>query len=527
MSQGGVFNLVLRDERFDSIFTCSDFLRERLDRIRADRKARGERNIQPTFVDIERTHMLYVRSDYRPYVAIASEYSKVKPTGDVTSFLGQAAGTLQFTLPTFGHWTSDIVLHIRIEAIGSLAAFAASAIPTAAVPLLRYCAYPGLRIVKKAEFKSAQVLIDDYTTDDSVAYSKFFVPDDARVGWDRCHGQQETRTATYAANGYTGVLNYSQGAQTPSLAQPALDLFIPLQFWMTLDASRALLNDLIPNSQRQIIIELASLSEIIQALLPTPSPSPSVPAGFAVTPLPFDRVPIVANLYVNSLYTDPTIYDVFASRIDFGLIRVHRRQVDKLQTPFGRLLMSQLKYPAEFFMTTARDRNFINDFDRWALGGSLFPRPITSALFVPTYIWNTTLGIAQLVVRLAVASSTLEPFIHSLGVTAHGVEIYPKLPASFLNAYLPIRYMEKSAIVAPTDSSAYLIPFCLYPGRQAVSGYYNLSVGREFYIIYDVIPTIVNDLAGFSSNQYEIQTSMMGLNFIVRRGDALVVRFNL
>jgi hypothetical protein len=61
-------------------------------------------------------------------------------------------------------------------------------------------------LFNKIELRSDQVLIDDYVPDDAIAYSKFFVHADQRTGWERCHGQQEAREATYLANGYTGTL---------------------------------------------------------------------------------------------------------------------------------------------------------------------------------------------------------------------------------------------------------------------------------------------------------------------------------
>ena len=193
MSIGAVFSLVCRDERFDAYFTASDYLRKRLDRIRAKRAAAGEENVQPTFIDIEHSHTLYIHAAYRPYVSTASEYAKVKASGGGAGSIGASGGNLVFTLPIFGHFTSDMAIHVRFKPIGSPTATGA---PTTAVPFLRWCALPGLRLFKSVEFKSDAVLIDDYTRDDAVAASKFFVDADELVGWERCHGQQDVRQAS-------------------------------------------------------------------------------------------------------------------------------------------------------------------------------------------------------------------------------------------------------------------------------------------------------------------------------------------
>ncbi len=522
---GGVFRLVLRDERFDGFLQAADYLRRRLDAVRLRRRAAGEPNVQPTFADIEESHLLYIRAAYRPFVSVASEYTRVRPHGHGTSAVGPSGGSIQFTFPTFGHFTSDIALHLRFRAVGDAAAAAAGAAPTPAAPLLRYCAYPGLRAAQRVEFRSDEVLIDDYTPDDAVAYGKFFVATDHRPGWDRCHGQQELRAATYTANGFTGVLTYADGPQTPKLFQEELELFVPLQFWMCRDAAHALLNDLIPNSQRTIVVELAPLDLLIQALVPAPAgpaPDPLAPAGLVRVPLPFQRLAVEADLYVNGLYVNPEIHDVFASRIGFGLCRVHRRQTSPLIGSPDRVLLDQLKYPAEFFAVGFRDRANAADFDRWWMMGTRTPRPDATKLLVPAMVWNAPLQVCQLVCREAVEATTLEPLIAALSVTAHGIEIFPQLPAVFYNAYMPCRYPANSLVVAPVDASAFLVSFCLYPGRFNPSGYYNLSAGRELYIGY-----VLKGSYDLTPGRAEMVVSMSALNFLIRRGDKFQLKFSL
>lgn len=515
MSQGAVFKLVLRDERFDKFFTASDYLRQRLDAIRAKRKAAGEANVQPTFIDIERSHILYIHAAYRPYVSVASEYARVKASGDGTASIGPSGGTLQFTFPIYGHFTSDMAVHVRFKAIGSATATA----PTAATPYLRYCALPGVRMFKKVELRSDQVLIDDYVPDDVVAYSKFFVQADHRLGWERCHGQQELREATYLANGYTGSLMYRDGPQTPKLYQESFDIYVPLNFWLCRDAAHALLNDLIPNSQRTITCELAPLKDIVQALVPSTTAAGVLDA----VELPFAKVGIEADLYVNGLYVNPEVHDIFASRIGFSLIRVHRRQVNQLQNASDAFLLDQLKFPAEFLMVGLRARNLAADFDRWWLMGRRRQRTESNKLYGPVLIWNSELQIIEFVAREAVEATTLENFVDTIGVTAHGIEIFPQLPSAFYNAYMPIRYAENSMVVSPSDTSAFLVNFCLYPGKFNPSGYYNLSAGREMYINYSLKPAA----ADIEGGDAEMVISMSALNFLIRKGDKISLRYSL
>jgi hypothetical protein len=517
MSLGSVFSLVLRDERFDKFFQASDYLRKRLDRIRAERKQRGEKNVQPTFVDIEHSHTLFIHSAYRPYVSTASEYTRTKASGDGTGSVGPSGGTLVFTLPVFGHFTSDMALHIKFKPIGNATAVAP---PTPTTPFLRWCALPGLRLFKNVELKSDAVLIDDYTRDDAVARAKFFVDADELVGWERCVGQQDVREAAYYGNGFTGYLQYSDGFQTPKLFHHGLEMIVPLDFWLCRDASQALLNDLIPNTQRTVTCELAPLAELVKAQIF----DPAAPNTLISTPLPFTTLGLEAALYVNGLYVNPEIHDIFASRIGFSLIRVHRRQRNQLQAPVDRFLLDQLKYPAEYLFVGFRARSLATDFDRWWLMGQPRARGPDAALVSPTFVWDPTLMMYKLSARFATEVTSLDPVVSRVGVTAHGIEIYPHLPELFYNAYLPTRYAQNSMVVAPRDSSALLVSFCLYPGKYAPSGYYNLSAGRELYLNYALRDSISDS---FEIGDFEMVTSMSALNFLVRRGDHCTLRYSL
>lgn len=349
MASGAIFKLLLRDDRFDNMFTAAGYLRRRLAGVR-ERRDGGA----PTFAEVAQSHILFVQGAYRPYVDTASEYTRVKPAGDGASALGASARSVEFAFPTFGHFTSDMLLHVRFPAIGTAAP---GAVPTPATPLLRYCALPGIRLLNRVELR-APVLLDEYTPDDVLAYAKFFVGADERPGWLRCLGQQEVREATYSANGYTGVLTYADGPQTPKLYHEGFDLLIPLQFWFCRGADRALPNDLLPNTRRTVTCQLAPLADIVSAYLPVaPPPGGAEPApALAPAALPFSALNIAVDLYVNNLYVSPEVHDLFASRVGFALARLHRRQRFPVDNPADAYLLDALKFPTEYLALTVRAR---------------------------------------------------------------------------------------------------------------------------------------------------------------------------
>ena len=522
MSKAAVYHLSVSDQRFDQAITASGFLAQRLADVRAARTLAGREDPTPGFADIERTHKNFLYASYRPHVAVASEYARIKSSGGSTR-LGAAGTTLQFTLPVYGEFTSDIALRVRFPAIGSTTATTA----TASTPLLRYCALPGVRLLSRVELRSDQTLVDDYTPDDVIASSKFFLGDDQRLGWERCMGQQEQREAIFIANGYTSSLSYRDGAQTPKLAHDSLELMIPLQFGFCRDTAAALFNELIPNSQRVITCELAALDKIVAAF----TSDVMIGGTLAPTALPFASLQLEAELYVNNLYTNPEITEVFQRHVGFSLIRVHRRQVAQVQSASDMVLLSQLKFPTEYLMVGCRARANAADFDRWHLMGAPGVRDSNSKLYMPVIRWNNALsggvGGTEVVVREAKEVATLECQVASLGITAHSIPLYDMMPAAFYNAYLPMRYPQsrERLTVTPHDTSAFLINFCLYPGANQPSGYFNLSGDREMYLKYDIKPSAA-EAASNGGSEFVISSS--AINFLMRgKGDKIMLRYAL
>lgn len=549
MSQSGVFRLILRDEKFDQFLVATDALKRRLAEVRRDReeyeetlKARGvdtaEFNPLPTLADVMKTHDFYLRRTYRPFVNVAGEYVKVAASGD-SAGLTRSGGSVEFRFPTHAHFTSDMVFHVQIPAVGDAnanTAFAAGVAvgpglvapsnPASAVPVsgnlrYRYCAYPGIRLFSKVAFRSDDTVVDDYTRDEVSMANKFEVPKDRRAAWDRCMGHGEEKSAEYYNNNeYTGVLRYRDGPQTPKFYQPSIEMWVPLQFFMCKDPANALLNDLLPNTQRSIVAELAPITDIIQAQLDVADPN----RFNSVTDLEFDTLPLKVDLYVHNIFTTPEVYDILATRINHGLIRVHRRMTKTLTMQESRFQLAQLKYPAEHMYIGFRDKDNTTDqqfsFDRWHLFGAPRPRNLFTFLTTATFIWNDVSNLDQLVVRRCAETSTLEPAVSGVKLEAHGITLFPQLPASFFSSYLPQRYKGESCVVAPDDTSAMLVTFCVYPNDANPSGYYNLSAGRELYLSYRSETTN-------AGNPLEMFATMSALNFIITSGDKVKLMYGV
>jgi hypothetical protein len=400
------------------------------------------------------------------------------------------------------------VVHVRVRPLAG----------TPAAPLLRYCAFPGARIFRRVAFHAAQTLIDEYGPDEVVAHGKFFVGEEGRAGWGRCLGQQDRREAAGVAGGRSLAVVYGDGAQTPKAAQPELELLVPLQFWFCRDAAGALFNSEAPASQRTVTLELAPLEELLQAY----RPAPGDPGQLERVPLPFARAPIEVSLYANGLYVNPEIHDLCAKRSAFSLARVHRRQTSPLPSAEGSVLLDRLKFPTEYFLAGVRARALAGDPDNWWLMGAAPARAPGQALRFPVFEWDPALGAPLLAAREGADRSALEPGAAALGFTAHGVELFPELPAAFYGSYLPLRYGGASGVKAPSDPGALLVPFCLYPGAAAPSGHFNLSAGRELQAVYRLARP-----EAYEAGSSELVVLASALNFIVRKEDRLSLRFSV
>lgn len=507
MSAAGIFIILNEDQRFDTPFHAFTELRTRL-----KNATQGKRCPEPS--EVTKTHRLFIDHKWVPFVPIASDYTRVAPTADLRS-LGTAPTTIEFTFPALGCFTSDIVLHLRIAACGT-----ADATPSQTTPYYRYCAYPGLKVVQRVAFKSDKCVIDEYTRDSAVAYMKYGVTYDRRAGWDRCMGQQEVQQAPFFANGHTQYMQYADGAQTPKTRQPALDLFIPLQFWFCLDPAHALVNDLMPSTQRTVEVTLAPLTEILKAFYPDPLNA----SQMIDTSLGFTKLGCATALYVNNLWVTPDIHEIYVRSLKFNVVRVHRQQTTRIVNPKDELLLNSIRFPTEFIFAGARSLNNARDFDQWWLMGKAVSRtnPATK-LYVPAYVWNPSISSVQLVAREAREVTSLKSFIASMTVVSETIPLFPTLHSKFYNAYIPLRYEDTKNLVTPLDEASVMINFSLLPRSDQPTGYINLSSARNNRLMYEVDPEYEADVV----NNAEWVLCAWCLNFIIIRGDSLALRYTI
>ena len=517
MATVGNFKLVQEDERNDVFLTASKALQKRLAAIQAANVAKNTANktnnsIVPTFADIEKTHANYLTAHYRPYVALASNYTSVKSSGGVSSITSSASNVITFTFPIYGTFTSDMVLHVQLGALGSLTAGASD-------PLYRWCAKPGLRFVQRVQFISDSKVIDEYTVDNMLFVDKFDIPKDRRAAWDLGLGQSVAQNIeSYNANGYTNVSKYKNGLQTLKKYHPPTDLWIPLDLGFCKDVGDVLFNDLIPNTERKIMITIAPLNMMIGAFTPMAEGDYGIPTPI---PLTINKVDFTAELYVNNLYVENYIADIYEAHTNFTLFRCHKSQIKTLDKSGDSILLNQLKFPVEHMRVGFRSTDNKNDLDLWCMFGKAKSYTDANAVRVPIITYNTTLAAHQLLHRQGKDIDNLDTVVDQFNIVANTLSLFPDAPSSFYSQYLPQRYFDKTGIVSNKDKSAFNVPFDVYPGQTNPNGYFNLSTSREFYLTYigatGITPTTL----------VEMVIDAKCLNFIVRKGDSFALKYTL
>src|SRR3989344_3280245 len=174
------------------------------------------------------------------------------------------------------------------------------------------------------------------------------------------------------------------GAQTPKAIQPALDLWIPLLFWFNRDARLSIPSVSIPYGQRFITIKLEQQDKVV-FLAPgnlylklevecfiqdtgtlAANTYTADPAG-TDTQVHIERynkcltmVPVRCvgggigtqgvrkmELYINNIFVNPEIHDIYIKHIGFSLIRIHRTQRTEMSATENDQLLSNLKWPIE------------------------------------------------------------------------------------------------------------------------------------------------------------------------------------
>jgi hypothetical protein len=359
----------------------------------------------------------------------------------------------------FGDFFNDMVVHITLSAVSAAnSAYwqAPAQHPASGAELVSYIEFVGQKLLKKVKFTVNGNPLDDYNYDVQNYHQKFYVTPNKTYGWYRNVGQELPKTGYSQVdfNSATGLygrgagvrqgIQFFDGPQTPQPTQPALDLWIPLLFWFNMDPRLAIPSVSIPYGQRFIDIDLANASEILQHQHAY-DPNFDSPATNPVTTPDVT----VCELYINNIFVNPEIHDIFIKRIGFSLIRVHRFQSTRVNKTDDNILLQQMKWPIETLYIGLRPAQNIDTtsplmLNSWHLYGYCQTVNVSLAALQNGWSWNVALlalpaGItaAQYTANFVSYNGLALDFVAALSSLGYiGIVAGTILSVEFLNAAL-------------------------------------------------------------------------------------------
>jgi hypothetical protein len=444
--------------------------------------------------------------------------------------------------------------------------------------LVRWCEFPGNRLFQSVKFDVNGNPLDEYFDSTSSALQKFTVQPNKETGYNRLVGQENcvtgykglaackvvdndsanTPQAAFDAavpiyNGNTGdnlngdnadihreCLKFARGPQTPKYTQPSLEIWNKLRFWFNDDARLSIPSVSIPFGQRYINVELAAQSllafefnnlfeckstEVIGSGELEITYAPQTATG-TITDITIQKM----ELYVNNIFVNPEIHDIYIKRIGFSLIRVYRQHKQRVsQDSEDELLLSQLKWPIEYMFVCFRPSyniasSNINQWRDWHRCTRIvdaecrdnydvdLPNAVIGGAANSGMINTTSEFIIPTTYEIPIAT------VDSVSLTAHGITIYDNFESIFFNAYQPFHY-GGPAIRTPEDTGALFINFALFPGSYQPSGHINISRAREFFIKWTT--TYISN-----STPADLLAVAIAINFLLITDGSAVLRYS-
>ena len=505
MSTGGVFQLITNTGLQDRLIMATDKLIENMNKI-AKNNLEKQRKLNPNIPDkvlltkeeswipivqdIEKTHLLFVNASFKPFVAMAHEYSKT-PTRQGKASLGNS---FSFTLPVIGDFVNDAVVYIKLTGLAAVSA----------LDKVRYVEFLGHRLMKRVRFKVQNQIFDEYTSDTQNAYFQYKVPSHKEVGYLRNIGQEVPRLGYLTADPTTDEVReyryFGDGAQTFKRTQSDVEMWIPILFWFK-DIQNSLPNFLLPLNQTDIEIELEAESNLISF--------GDYGGGGSYT------VPSVSEcyLYLNHIFIQPEVAKVFMTRFGFQLIRVHRTHTEQLTRHSDRILLHQIKWPVECLYVCFRPRVNLTNSQRWHRGTNITEVDVHSAVIT---------GVSTVAVNDATYLNE-QPVISNMSLSANDITLFPEMKPEFYNNYIPIQY--GATIKTPYNIGWMMVPFASKPGEYQPSGHLNVSRSRELYLSY-VSNIVSNSYVIRPDNPTDLLVIAECINFILYKSGNACLKFS-
>ena len=358
MSTGGIFKLIINTGVQDVLLMASEYLSKRIQCM----PCTTDIPLQTFVNSINKTHLLMTYGSYKPYVACGIEYNKVQAQGNI-----KYGKDVEFILPVFGDFINDCVIYVKLSKLKVVNP----------VDRVRYVAMIGHRMFKKLLLKVHANELDSYYTDDYNMFYEFQVPPSKQVGWLRDIGQQIPHAAIVTADPindeYSEIKLITDGNQTFKREHNEVHMWIPLLFWFK-DIQCSLPNSALPYGQTKVIATIADINELVAY-------ADYGGGGNYVIP----EIEVM-ELYMNNIFLNPEVMNLFLGRVGFSLIRVHGRHTELLKSSTESLRLNYLKWPTESIYVAFRPIKNMVYSQQWYKYCNIVPQSINVPVVIKTDI---------------------------------------------------------------------------------------------------------------------------------------------
>lgn len=444
-----------------------------------------------TFDDVRKTHALFISKTYKPIVSVAYGYSQTRSTP-----LPLFGSSSRINIPINGDFFTDMVLYFKFSS------FKAKSDENK----VRYCDFPGHRIIKEIRLVMDGMVLDRYNTEDINFFYDFNVSDSQKSGWKRCVGQEVPKVGIFIQDPTRQEVREQKqlfdGFQTLKNQQPEMEIFLPLQFWFC-DPKFAMSNFNISPNKAYIEVDLAPVSSMV-------SITDYANDGGKFTP------PTILDfaLYTNHIYTIPEVVDLVIYRNSFNIVRVHKGMSRILNKSYDMVILDELKFAVEHVMVNFRpvsNTTNENNCETWHNNNVIAFTQINHPSIVNIAGINT-------LAYTPMYYYTEAPPVDTIGFVANGSTIYDSKSTIFYDSYLPYRF-GKDTVITPSRQGSYLMTFALYPHKDQPSGYMNLSNSKDNYLTYSSSYIDMN-------NVVIMNISAQAINFLYLSKGSVSMRFS-
>ena len=252
------------------------------------------------------------------------------------------------------------------------------------------------------------------------------------------------------------------------------------------------------------------------------------------------------ELYINNIFVNSEIHDIYIKRIGFSLIRVFRQHTAACnQEGADEKLLSNLKWPIEYMFVGLRPNWNVKDatVSAGVPTGNLnvwrdwhrLTRMVDASFDTPSLSEDAFLTDAATEAdtvysgRVAQGGSSVGkvvpnrywlpvPTVDSLSLTSHGVTIYDNFNDTFFNQYAPLAY-GGAALNTPEDPGALFVNMCLIPRAYQPSSHLNISRARETYIKW--VSSYVS-----SKSPATLFVVAIAINFLLMSDGSAILRYS-